>query len=103
LVSDRPPREGCGRQVLAEALHEKSARARKPFVAFDCTAVPPNLLESALFGHEKGSFTGATETRRGVFEEADGGTLLIDEIGDQCDPPDAFDDKGHKKWKRERF
>jgi DNA-binding NtrC family response regulator len=73
---------GTGKEVLAEALHEKSPRARKPFVVFDCTAVPPNLVESALFGHEKGAFTGATESRRGVFEEANGGTLLIDEIGD---------------------
>ncbi|MGE0329029.1 MAG: sigma 54-interacting transcriptional regulator [Polyangiaceae bacterium] len=73
---------GTGKEVLAESLHEQSPRASGPFVVFDCTAVPPNLVESALFGHERGSFTGATETRRGVFEEAHGGTLLIDEIGD---------------------
>src|SRR6185436_16089535 len=57
-------------------------RSGGPFAVFDCTAVPPNLVESALFGHERGAFTGATEARRGVFEEAHGGTLLIDEIGD---------------------
>ncbi len=73
---------GTGKEVLAESLHEKGPRAGGPFVVFDCTAVPPSLLESALFGHERGSFTGATETRRGVFEEAHNGTLLLDEIGD---------------------
>ena len=73
---------GTGKEVLAESLHEMGPRASGPFVVFDCTAVPPNLVESALFGHERGSFTGATEARRGVFEEAHGGTLLLDEIGD---------------------
>jgi two-component system, NtrC family, response regulator HydG len=73
---------GTGKEVLAESLHEQSPRAAEPFVVFDCTAVPPNLLESALFGHEKGAFTGAVAAHRGVFEEAHGGTLLIDEIGD---------------------
>ncbi len=73
---------GTGKEVLAESLHEMGPRAGGPFAVFDCTAVPPNLVESALFGHERGSFTGATEARRGVFEEAHGGTLLIDEIGD---------------------
>jgi transcriptional regulator with PAS, ATPase and Fis domain len=73
---------GTGKEVLAESIHEEGPRASGPFVVFDCTAVPPNLLESALFGHEKGAFTGANETRVGVFEEAHGGTLLIDEIGD---------------------
>jgi transcriptional regulator with GAF, ATPase, and Fis domain len=73
---------GTGKEVLAESLHEQGTRAGKPFVVFDCTAVPPNLLESELFGHERGSFTGAVSSRRGVFEQADGGTLLIDEIGD---------------------
>jgi two-component system, NtrC family, response regulator HydG len=73
---------GTGKEVLAESLHEMGPRAAGPFVVFDCTAVAPNLVESALFGHERGSFTGATESRRGVFEEAHGGTLLLDEIGD---------------------
>jgi DNA-binding NtrC family response regulator len=73
---------GTGKEVLAESLHEMGPRAAGPFVVFDCTAVPPNLVESALFGHERGSFTGATEGRRGVFEDAHGGTLLLDEIGD---------------------
>jgi two-component system response regulator HydG len=73
---------GTGKEVLAEALHETSARAAGPFVVFDCTAVPPSLLESALFGHERGAFTGATAQRRGVFEQAHGGTLLIDEVGE---------------------
>jgi DNA-binding NtrC family response regulator len=73
---------GTGKEVLAESLHEQGPRANGPFVVFDCTAVAPNLVESSLFGHEKGSFTGATESRRGVFEEAHGGTLLLDEIGD---------------------
>ena len=73
---------GTGKEVLAEAIHEASARAKNPFVVFDCTAVPPTLAESTLFGHERGSFTGAVAARNGVFEEAHGGTLLIDEIGE---------------------
>lgn len=73
---------GTGKEALAEAIHAKSARASKSFVIFDCTAVPGTLIEAALFGHEKGAFTGATASKAGVFEEADGGTLLIDEIGD---------------------
>jgi transcriptional regulator with GAF, ATPase, and Fis domain len=73
---------GTGKEVLAEALHEASRRAGGPFVVFDCTAVPGNLLESALFGHERGAFTGAVAATKGCFEEAHGGTLLIDEIGE---------------------
>jgi transcriptional regulator with GAF, ATPase, and Fis domain len=73
---------GTGKEVLAEALHEASPRAGAAFVVFDCTAVPSSLLESALFGHEKGAFTGALAQRRGLFEEAHGGTLFIDEIGE---------------------
>ncbi|CAN5551014.1 hypothetical protein BH09MYX1_BH09MYX1_38100 [soil metagenome] len=73
---------GTGKEVLAEALHEMGPLANGPFIVFDCTAVPPNLVESELFGHERGSFTGAIAQRRGVFEQAHGGTLLIDEIGD---------------------
>lgn len=73
---------GTGKEVLAESLHDQGPRARGPFIVFDCTAVPPNLVESELFGHERGAFTGAVAGRRGVFEQAHGGTLLIDEIGD---------------------
>jgi DNA-binding NtrC family response regulator len=73
---------GTGKEVLAEALHEMGPRAQKPFVVFDCAGVPPNLMESELFGHERGAFTGAVGARKGVFELASGGTLLIDEIGD---------------------
>ncbi len=73
---------GTGKEVLAEAIHSASARASKPFVTFDCTSASANLLESDLFGHERGAFTGAISTRAGVFEEANGGTLFIDEIGD---------------------
>ncbi len=73
---------GTGKEVLAEALHEASRRAGRPFIVFDCTAVQPSLLESALFGHERGAFTGAVTATRGCFEEAHGGTLLIDEIGE---------------------
>jgi len=73
---------GTGKEALAEAIHAASPRASGPFVVFDCTAVPDSLIESALFGHEKGAFTGAVTSRPGVFEEAHHGTLLIDEIGD---------------------
>ena len=73
---------GTGKEALAEAIHEMGPRAKRPFVIFDCTAVPPALIESELFGHERGAFTGAVGSRRGVFEQAHGGTLFIDEIGD---------------------
>jgi transcriptional regulator with GAF, ATPase, and Fis domain len=73
---------GTGKELLAESIHEESARANGPFVVFDVTTVAPNLLESTLFGHERGAFTGAVAQRRGVFELAHGGTLLIDEIGE---------------------
>jgi transcriptional regulator with GAF, ATPase, and Fis domain len=72
---------GTGKEVLAESLHQVGG-GQGPFVVFDCTAVSPNLMEAQLFGHEKGAFTGAVTARAGVFEEANGGTLLIDEIGD---------------------
>jgi DNA-binding NtrC family response regulator len=72
---------GTGKEVLAESLYEVGG-SQGPFVLFDCTAVAPNLVEAELFGHERGAFTGATTARAGVFEEAAGGTLLIDEIGD---------------------
>jgi DNA-binding NtrC family response regulator len=73
---------GTGKEVLAESMHEHSPRAAGPWVVFDCTAVPANLIESELFGHERGAFTGASAPRKGLFEEAEGGTLFIDEIGD---------------------
>jgi len=73
---------GTGKEALAEVIHEAGKRASGPFVVFDCTAVPPNLVESELFGHQRGAFTGAVSARAGVFEQASGGTLLIDEIGD---------------------
>jgi DNA-binding NtrC family response regulator len=73
---------GTGKEQLAEALHEVGPRAQGPFVVFDCTAVTPNLIESELFGHERGAFTGSVGVHRGVFERASGGTLLVDEIGD---------------------
>lgn len=73
---------GTGKEALAEAIHQASGRAKRPFVVFDCTAVPPSLLEGALFGHERGAYTGADSARAGIFEEADSGTLFIDEIGD---------------------
>lgn len=73
---------GTGKEVLAESIHAAGARASGPFVVFDCTAVPPNLVESELFGHERGAFTGAVSQRIGLFEQAASGTLLIDEIGD---------------------
>jgi len=73
---------GTGKEVLAESLHDLGPRAAAPFVVFDCTTIAPNLMEAALFGHEKGAFTGALAATEGLFEQADGGTLFIDEIGD---------------------
>src|SRR5205823_12393243 len=66
----------------ARTIHRLSARAQGPFVAFDCSALAPSLVESELFGHERGAFTGAQRARRGLFREASGGTLFLDEIGD---------------------
>jgi DNA-binding NtrC family response regulator len=73
---------GTGKEVLARFLHARSQRAKKPFIAVNCGAIPENLLESELFGHEKGAFTGALARRIGKFEEANGGTLLLDEISE---------------------
>jgi two-component system nitrogen regulation response regulator GlnG len=77
---------GTGKELAARALHEHSPRSRKPFIALNTSAIPAELLESELFGHEKGSFTGADSLRRGRFEQADGGSLFLDEIGDMSLP-----------------
>lgn len=73
---------GSGKELVARQLHEKSERAKMPFVEVNCAAIPSELIESELFGHEKGAFTSAIKQRKGKFEQADGGTLFLDEIGD---------------------
>ncbi|CAM3588530.1 sigma-54 dependent transcriptional regulator [Pseudomonas wadenswilerensis] len=73
---------GTGKEVLARYIHQQSLRAEQPFVAINCAAIPDNMLEATLFGHEKGSFTGAIAAQAGKFEQADGGTLLLDEISE---------------------
>ncbi len=73
---------GVGKEVVAQAIHAASRRAKKPMVTVNCGAIPEGIIESELFGHEKGSFTGASESRKGYFELADGGTIFLDEIGE---------------------
>src|SRR5436309_15088012 len=73
---------GTGKELIARAIHKRSNRAERAFMAVNCAAIPPSLIASELFGHEKGAFTGATQRRLGRFESAHGGTLFLDEIGD---------------------
>jgi DNA-binding NtrC family response regulator len=75
---------GTGKELVARAIHARSRRSYKPYLVFDCSAFPPNLLESELFGHERGAFSGAIATHRGVFERADGGTVFFDELGEMA-------------------
>jgi len=73
---------GCGKEVVAKAIHERGPRCDKPLISVNCGAIPSQLVESTLFGHEKGAFTGASQQQKGVFESADGGSVLLDEVGE---------------------
>ncbi|RUM43294.1 MAG: two-component system response regulator, partial [Desulfurobacterium sp.] len=73
---------GTGKELIAKAIHRYSHRRNKPFLAINCAALPPNLLEAELFGYEKGAFTGAVSSKKGIFEQANGGTIFLDEIGE---------------------
>jgi DNA-binding NtrC family response regulator len=73
---------GVGKEMIAHAIQSESIRRNKPFITVNCGAIPENLVESILFGHEKGAFTGASERHAGKFTEADGGTLFLDEVGE---------------------
>src|SRR5579871_5162091 len=76
-----------GNELIARAIHKRSRRSNRAFIRVNCAAIPPSLIASELFGHEKGSFTGATQRRLGRFESADGGTIFLDEVGDL--PPET--------------
>jgi two-component system, NtrC family, response regulator AtoC len=80
---------GVGKELVARALHQRGPRHQKPFKAINCAAMPPSLLESLLFGHERGAFTGAERQQRGLFEQAQGGTVFLDEIGELAPPAQA--------------
>ncbi len=73
---------GTGKELIARAIHERSNRSARPFIRVNCAAIPPSLIASELFGHEKGAFTGALQRRLGRFESAHGGTIFLDEIGE---------------------
>ena len=98
---------GTGKEVISNLIHKNSDRHEKPFIAINCAAIPENMLEAMLFGHEKGAFTGASSANKGIFRAADNGTLLLDEVSEmplslQAKLLRVLQEKSYSDWRTKR-